>query len=135
VIEVTNATGIPLETDKRQYECKVTWRVVKPALSPFNPFTIPGPSWLKLHATATIELLEGENVTVRFEGDTLTYKSNFSELKVPGRYEDTTGSAIADDASDDDKKKALYVRIIKSIDMGQRAETEVPREYVQGISV
>ena len=118
VIEVTNATGIPLETDERQYECKATWRVVNAAASPCNLSTIPGPSWLKLHAAATIELLEGENVQVRFEGDTLTYKSNFSELKVPGRYEDTTGSALSDDASDDDKKKALYVRIIKSFDMG-----------------
>ena len=38
-------------------------------------------------------------------------------MKVPGRYEDTTGHALSDAAIEDDKKKALYVRTIKSFDM------------------
>ena len=112
-IEILLGRDIPPMEDC-EYECKVTTKVATGMVDvPFSPFAIPGPQWHKNHASMEIKVLSKDEVRVRFEGDTWSFRSNFSALNVPGRYETPSGEALPDGISLQEKKKACYVRIIK----------------------
>ena len=120
---IVKGTGITLSEDC-QYDCRVT---VKDAVDrvdvPFSPLAIPGPAWSKRHASVKMIVLSADEVHVRFEGDTMSFRSNFSALGVPGRYETSSGAALSDDISLQEKKNAFYVRIIKKWDVGDEEKS------------
>ena len=72
----------------------------------------------------TIQSLSDEEVRVRFEGDTWSFKSNFASVNVPGRYETSDGAPLAKNASQLAKKKAFFVRIIKKWDVSDENKAE-----------
>ena len=72
----------------------------------------------------TIRSLSDEEVCVRFEGDTWSFKSNFANVNVPGRYEMSDGTPLAENASQLEKKKAFFVRIIKKWDVSDEDKAE-----------
>ena len=84
---------------------------------PFTPLAIPGHSWKKLHAEVAFEVLSDHELKVRFQGDTYSFRENFSALNVPARYERPNGEPLPEDAPSEEKKQCTYVRIIKSIDV------------------
>ena len=47
----------------------------------------------------------------------------------PGRYEDSDGQVLPSTASQEEKKSAEYVRLIKSINV----EEDVPREFLKNV--
>ena len=111
-IEILLGRDIPPMNDG-EYDCKVTTEVAIGMVDvPFSAFAIPGPQWHKKHASVEIKVLNKDEVRVRFEGDTWSFRSNFNALNVPGRYEDPSGQALPDDISVQEKKRACYVRII-----------------------
>ena len=116
-IEIMKGAGVQLATDVN-YECTITVKEVAARVDiPFGPFAIPSPAWSKKHATLKVQELNDEELTVRFEGDTYSFRSNFMALGVPGRYETANGDPLPADASMDEKKKSSYVRIIKTWDV------------------
>ena len=72
----------------------------------------------------TIQSLSKDEVRVRFEGDTWSFKSNFTKLGVPGRYETSDGVRLSDDPSLLEKKRAFFVRIIKKWDVSNEDKAE-----------
>ena len=114
---IAKGPGITL-SEGYQYACSVTVQdVLGTVVTLFSPLAIPGPAWSKRHASVTIESLNAKEVRVRFEGDTWSFKSNFANVNVPGRYEMSDGTPLAENASQLEKKKAFFVRIIKRWDV------------------
>ena len=72
----------------------------------------------------TITSLSDTEVRVRFEADTWSFKSNFATVNVPGRYEMSDGTPLADSTSQLEKKKAFFVRIIKKWDVSVDEQAE-----------
>ena len=116
---IVNCTGLIFDMN-REYESTIRWEEkANSCMDPQSPFSIPSPLWVKVHAVVRVEALSNEFVKLRFEGDTLAYQQNFSSLGIPGRYEDKHGKGLTDaDLSDRDvKRAAVYVRIIKDINL------------------
>ena len=61
--------------------------------------------------------MHDKEVQVRFEGDTISFRFNFTSLGVPGRYETANGEPVAEDMTMEQKKSASYVRIINKWDV------------------
>ena len=102
------------------YECDVEVLIGGARVNvPFSPLAIPGPAWSKMHASVKIEVLSDNEVHVRFEGDTISFRSNFSALSVPGRYETSNGTPLPEEMSMEQKKSASYVRIINRWDLSE----------------
>jgi len=100
------------------YECDVEVQMGGARVNvPFSPLSIPGPAWSKMHASVKIEALNDNEVHVRFEGDTISFRANFTALGVPGRYETSNGSPLLDEISAEQRKSSSYVRIINSWDV------------------
>ena len=98
-------TGVTLSQDC-QYECKVVVEEVGARVArPFSPLQIPGPAWSKRHAAVKMHVLTENTVQVRFEGDTISFRSQFGALGVPGRYETQHGAPLGDDISLEEKKR------------------------------
>ena len=121
---IVKGTGVTLTQDC-QYECTVVIedggaRVARP----FSPLQIPGPAWSKRHACVKMRVLTENTLEVRFEGDTISFRSQFSTLAVPGRYESQHGEPLEDEISLEEKKKASYVRIIKSWDVTEEEKCD-----------
>ena len=91
---------------------------------PFSPLAIPGPAWSKMHASVKIEVVDDNEVQVRFEGDTISFRSNFGALGVPGRYETSNGAPLPEDMGVEQKKKASYVRIINRWDVSDEEKSD-----------
>ena len=72
----------------------------------------------------TIEVVDVNEVQVRFEGDTISFRSNFGALGVPGRYETSNGAPLPEDNGVEQKKKASYVRIINRWDVNEEEKNE-----------
>ena len=72
----------------------------------------------------TIKSLSNTEVRVRFEGDTWSFTSNFATVNVPDRYEMSDGAPLAENASQLEKKKAFFVRIIKKWDVSVDKQAE-----------
>ena len=85
--------------------------------NPFDMFSVPSASWLKIYPAVSFEKLSSVTLKVRFEGDTWSFRSRFNAVGIPGRYEDSDGMVIPSTADDAEKKNASYVRIIKSINV------------------
>ena len=108
-----------------QYECEVVVQDGSARVdAPFSPLRIPGPAWSKRHASVKMHVLTENTVQVRFEGDTISFRSKFGALGVPGRYETSNGAPLPDDISLEEKKKASYVRIIKSWDVSDEEKCD-----------
>ena len=122
-MRIQTGQGVTL-TEGCEYECAVTVNEAggNKVDVPFSPLAIPGPAWSKRHASVSIKAFSDDEVHVRFEGDTMSFRANFSELNVPGRYENASGEALPEEISLQEKKKAFYVRIIK---MGRERRREV----------
>lgn len=115
---IVKGVGVALPAGS-EYDCKVVIRdTADKVVQPFSPLAIPGPAWSKRHADVKLQALSEHEVQVRFEGDTLSFRSNFGALGVPGRYETPSGEPLPDDLTLQDKKKACFVRIIKKWDVG-----------------
>ena len=56
---------------------------------------------------------------IRFQGDTYSFRNNFVSLGVYGRFETQNGEPLPEDAPHDEKKRGMFVRIIKRIDVSQ----------------
>ena len=116
-MSIIKGPGLTLSEDC-EYECRIVVADVAGKVDvPFSPLTIPGPAWSKRHAFVSIHVLSEHEVQVRFEGDTYSFRSNFSALGVPGRFETPSGEPLPDDISLQEKKKAFFVRIIKKWDV------------------
>ena len=115
VVVVTNCTQLKLETASRGYECKLIVED-KPVFSIFSPFEAAPPVWTRLFAQVDIHVVNSTSVRVVFKGDTLSFREQFTELKIPGLYVNAQGEQLA--ANDDvDKKTATYIRVIKELDV------------------
>jgi hypothetical protein len=69
-------------------------------------FSVPSVSWLKVFPEVSITKQSPDTVKVRFRGDTWSFKSQFFECGIPGRYEDSDGKVVPSTASLDEKKSA-----------------------------
>jgi len=92
-------------------------------------FSVPSVSWLKVFPEVSITKLSPATAKVRFGGDTWSFRSQFTECGIPGRYEDSGGHVLPSTAGLEEKKSAEYVRLIKSINV----EEDVPREFLKNI--
>jgi hypothetical protein len=123
LLTIKNATGRDINLTGIPYETTVTVEQTQGDLSiPCQIFTVPGPSWTKLHPHVLFEKIDEKNMKIRFEGETWTFKGPFHTHKIPGRYEKKDGTLLPEDASDTEKRSATYVRIIKKIDVAQIAQ-------------
>ena len=102
VVVVTNCTQLKLETASRGYECKLIVED-KPVFSIFSPFEAAPPVWTRLFPQVDIHVINSTSVRVVFGGDTLSFREQFAELKIPGLYVNATGEQLA--ANDDLGKK------------------------------
>jgi hypothetical protein len=127
-IDVYNSTNAEVEVKAGTYECAVIWHKAEATSAiPFGPFAIPGPAWSKLHAAVEIHAIGDTVVKMRFVGDTLLFKHNFTAINIPGRYEDGRGNAFLPEKTD--KTEKTYVRVIKSVDVGD----ENKKQFVLGL--
>ena len=124
-MNITNGTGFTYHEGLSAYECKVIWTNESP--SPFDVFSVPSSSWLKIFPEVTITKISAASVKVRFGGDTWSFRSKFTERGIPGRYEDSDGQMVPSTASPEEKKNADYVRLIKSINVDEH----IPREFLK----
>ena len=92
-------------------------------------FSVPSVSWLKVFPGVSITKQNPNTVRVRFGGDTWSFKSQFSECAIPGRYEDSDGKVVPSTASLDEKKSAEYARHIKSINV----KGDVAGEFIRSL--
>ena len=74
----------------------------------------------------TIRSLSDEEVCVRLEGDTWSFKSNFANVNVPGRYETSDGAPLPANTSQLEKKKnkGFYVRVIRKWDVSDEEKAK-----------
>ena len=123
-IAILKGLGITLSQDSK-YECEVEVEEGGARVTvPFSPLAIPGPAWSKMHASVKIEVLGDTEVQVRFEGDTISFRSNFGALSVPGRYETSNGTPLAEEMSMEQRKAASYVRIINRWDVSEEEKND-----------
>ena len=122
-LEVNNATGMVFDVEGKEYDCAVTWQVAEAKVQ-LGIFKVPSPVWTLLYPVIEIQKLDSSEAKVRFEGDTLTFKGRFSDHGVPGRHEDASGNALPADATDEAKRAATYVRIIKAINVSENRKRE-----------
>jgi len=123
-VAILKGLGITLSQDSK-YECEVEVENGGARVTvPFSPLAIPGPAWSKMHASVKIEVLSDNEVHVRFEGDTISFRSNFSALSVPGRYETSNGTPLPEEMNMEQKKSASYVRIINRWDVNEEEKNE-----------
>jgi hypothetical protein len=129
-MNITNCTGVTLDMrdpNDRPYECTITWKTESPG--PFDVFSVPSVSWLKVFPEVSITKLSAATVKVRFGGDTWSFRSQFTNLGIPGLYENSDGQVVPSTASQEEKRSAEYVRLIKSINVKERD----PREFLKNV--
>ena len=109
-IEVTNATNFKFDKSSKKYECVVAWKDV-PDVSqlPFHVMSIPSPAWSRLYPHIKMEPVDATHLNVRCEGDTFSFKSQFNDFNVFGRYEAMDGTPLSEEASNLDKRQGQYV--------------------------
>ena len=118
-VHISNGTGVKFSSEE-EYECKIVIEEVeKKVIVPFGPLAIPGHAWSKLHAEIRFEVLNKTELRIRFQGDTYSFRNNFVSLGVYGRFETQNGEPLPEDAPHDEKKRGMFVRIIKRIDVSQ----------------
>ena len=130
-IHISSGIGLQLSTEV-EYECNiVVTEVGKRVDVPFSPFAIPGPAWSKQHAEMTFEVLNQNELRIRFQGDTYSFRNNFSSLGVPGRYEKQNGEPLPDDAKHEEKKQGSFVRLIKKWDVRDKVKSKYLLEMIE----
>ena len=80
------------DTHDTVYECTVKWKNESP--SPFGVFSVPSASWRKVFPSISITKLSAETVSIRFEGDTWSFKTQFSQCGIHGRFENSDGQVV-----------------------------------------
>ena len=126
-MNITNGREFTFDTGASTYECTVTWKTKSP--NPFDMSSATSVLWLKVFPEVSITKLSPATVKVRFGGDTWSFRSQFTECGIPGRYEDSDGHVLPSTASQEEKQSAGYVRLIKSINV----EEDVPRELLKNV--
>jgi hypothetical protein len=114
-IHITNATEFTFDTHDKVYECTVKWKNESP--SPFDVFSVPSASWRKVFPSISITKLSAETVSIRFEGDTWSFKAQFNQCGIHGRFENSDGQVVPSTATQEEKRNVDYVRLIKSINV------------------
>ena len=94
-INITNGTGFTFNACTSAYKCKVTWKTESP--NPFDVFSVPIVSRLKVFPELSITKLSAATVKVRFGDDTRS-------CGIPGRYEGSGGQLIPSTASHEKKQ-------------------------------
>jgi hypothetical protein len=80
-------------------------------------FSVPSASWKKVFPSVSITKLSANTVKVRFEGDTWSFRSQFNQCGIHGRFENSDGQVVPSTATQEEKRNADYVRLIKSINV------------------
>ena len=65
-MNITNGREFTFDTGASTYECTVTWKIKGP--SPFDMFSVPSVSWLKVFPGVSITKLGPATVKVRLRG-------------------------------------------------------------------
>jgi hypothetical protein len=65
-MNITNGTEFTFDTGASTYECTVTWKTKSP--NPFDMFSVPNVSWLKVLPEVSITKLSPATVKARFGG-------------------------------------------------------------------
>ena len=71
----------------------------------------------KVFPSISITKLSANTVKVRFEGDTWSFRPQFSLCGIHGRFENSDGQVVPSTATQEEKRNADYVRLIKSINV------------------
>jgi hypothetical protein len=115
---IKNCTGKDFDLSGTQYETKIIHEKIDPKkITPCPVFSVPGPTWSRRHPHVIFEKLDEKNIKLTFHGETMAFKHLFSTHKILGRYQLKDGITLPDDANDNEKRKADYVRIIKKINI------------------